>query len=165
MITNLWRLSFFEWVNIQASSSTCQWSFETCCYVIIFVDLVVFLAFKIASCWNYHLALRKKRPYLEFFWYVFSRIRLNTEIYRDLQISVFSWNAGKYGPEKLRIRTFFGQGSMKWNSADNYIRNYSFDGVSAYFGQVLAGDLDSFSSTGICLFKFGNGNFRKMHEI
>ena len=35
----------------------------------------------------------KKHPYSECFWSVFSRIR----------------NAGKYGPEKLRIQTLFAQ--------------------------------------------------------
>ena len=47
-------------------------------------------------------SLRENSPYSEFFWSVFSRIW--TE-YGDL--SVFSPNAGQYGPEKLRIRTLF----------------------------------------------------------
>ena len=38
----------------------------------------------------------------EIFWSAFSRIGLNTERY-----SVFNPNAGKYGPEKLRIRALF----------------------------------------------------------
>ena len=46
------------------------------------------------------LPLRKKCPYSGFLWLVFSRIR--TEF-------VFSPNAGKYGPEKLRIPTPFTQ--------------------------------------------------------
>ena len=37
-----------------------------------------------------------------FLWSVFSRIQTYIEL-----ISVFSRNAGKYGPEKLRIRTLF----------------------------------------------------------
>ena len=45
---------------------------------------------------------REKCPYSEFFWSVFIHIRTD---YRD----VFSPNAGKYGPEKLRIRTLFTQ--------------------------------------------------------
>ena len=58
-------------------------------------------------------ALRKKYPYSEFFWSAFSHIR--TE-YRDLlckcqQISVFSPNVGKYGPETLGKRTLFIEGS------------------------------------------------------
>ena len=44
------------------------------------------------------VTLRKKCPYLEFFWSVFSRIWTK-----------FSPNAGKYGPKKLRIRTLFTQ--------------------------------------------------------
>ena len=39
--------------------------------------------------------LRKRCQYLEFFW------------------SIFSPNAGKYAPEKLRIRTLFTQGPGK----------------------------------------------------
>ena len=46
----------------------------------------------------YYLILRKKCPYSEFFWSVFSRIW--TE---------FSPNVGKYGPEKLQIRALFTQ--------------------------------------------------------
>ena len=49
--------------------------------------------------------LREKCPYLKFFWSVFSRIR--TEYGEIRSISVFSPNAGKYGPEKLRIWTLF----------------------------------------------------------
>ena len=46
----------------------------------------------------------------------FPAFELNTEIYgvslsiRDMEyLSVFSLNAGKYGPEKLQIRTLFKQ--------------------------------------------------------
>ena len=46
-------------------------------------------------------ALRKKCPYSELFWSVFSNIRTEYgEILRYL--SVFSPNAGKYGPPKVR---------------------------------------------------------------
>ena len=45
--------------------------------------------------------LREYYLHLEFFWSVFSRIR--TESY----LSIFSTNARKHGPEKLRIRTLF----------------------------------------------------------
>ena len=45
----------------------------------------------------YHL-LREKCPYLEFFWYIFFHIRTK-------YLSVFSLHVGKYGPEKLGIRT------------------------------------------------------------
>ena len=48
------------------------------------------------------LTLRKKYPYPEFFWLVFSRIQ--TEM---LRVSLLSLNTGKYGPEKFRIRTLF----------------------------------------------------------
>ena len=48
-------------------------------------------------------SLRQKHPYSEFFWSVFSRIR--TEYGEIRSIPVFSSNAIKYGPEKLRIRT------------------------------------------------------------
>ena len=47
-----------------------------------------------------YITLREKCLHSEFFWSVFSRIRT---------LSVFSPNAGKYGPEKLRIRTLFTQ--------------------------------------------------------
>ena len=49
-------------------------------------------------------SLREKRLYSEFFWSVFSRIRSE---YRKILyiISIFSPNAGKYRPEKLRIQT------------------------------------------------------------
>ena len=52
------------------------------------------------------LTLREKFPFLEFFWLVciFPALGLNTERY-----GVFSPNVGKYGPEKLRIRTLFTQ--------------------------------------------------------
>ena len=49
-------------------------------------------------------ALRRKCPYSEFFWSVFSRIQY---------LSVFSPNAGKYGPEKLQIRIHFRQWRSK----------------------------------------------------
>ena len=49
-------------------------------------------------------ALREKCPYSEFFWSVYSRIR--TEYGK---IPVFSPTAGKYGPEKVRIRKLFTQ--------------------------------------------------------
>ena len=49
--------------------------------------------------------LRKKYPYSDFFWSVFSRIQtLLTPC-----LSVCSPNAGKCGPEKLRIRSIFMQ--------------------------------------------------------
>ena len=52
-----------------------------------------------------YLSLRKNFLYSKFFWSSFSHIW--TE-YGDLQSkSVFSPNAEKYGPEKLRIRTLF----------------------------------------------------------
>ena len=49
----------------------------------------VFIAFTLVNVW-FH-PLREKCPYSEFFWFVFTP------------------NAGKYGPEKLRIRTLFTQ--------------------------------------------------------
>ena len=52
--------------------------------------------------YNSTKAQRKKCPYSELFWSVFSHIW--TEY-----LSVFSPNAGKYGREKLRIRPFFTQ--------------------------------------------------------
>ena len=48
-------------------------------------------------------ALRKKRPHSEIFWFVLSRILAYSHL------PVFSLNAGKYGPEKLRIQTLFTQ--------------------------------------------------------
>ena len=45
------------------------------------------------------LSLLEKCPYSKFFWSLFLRIRTD----------VFSPNVGKYGPEKLRIRTLFTQ--------------------------------------------------------
>ena len=48
--------------------------------------------------------MREKCPYLEFFWFVFSCFRSEY-----LYLSVFSPNAGKYGPEKLQIGTLFPQ--------------------------------------------------------
>ena len=52
--------------------------------------------------------LHEKFPYLEFFWSIFSRIR--TEYGEIIQyLPVFSLNAGKYAPEKLRIWTLFTQ--------------------------------------------------------
>ena len=54
------------------------------------------------------LALHEKCPYSEFFWSVFSRILTECgKILRTPYLSVFSQNAEKYGPEKLRIRTLF----------------------------------------------------------
>ena len=70
----------------------------------------------------------KKCPYLEFFWSVFSVFELNTG---DTEyLSVFSPNAGKYGPEKLRIRTLFtqcivwGQKIQSLYDQENANRNY-----------------------------------------
>ena len=51
------------------------------------------------------IVLREKYPYSEFFWSVFPRIQ--TE-YGEIH-SVFSPNAGKYGPGKLQILTLFKQ--------------------------------------------------------
>ena len=49
--------------------------------------------------------MRDKCPYSEFFWSVFSCIR--TECGEIQSISLFSVQIrGKYGPEKLRIRTY-----------------------------------------------------------
>ena len=49
--------------------------------------------------------LREKCPYLEFFWSVF--FPHSDWIRRDTPyLSLFSLNAGKSGPEQLRIRTF-----------------------------------------------------------
>ena len=45
------------------------------------------------SFFGFHLSVHEKCPNTEFFWSVFSRIWT--------EISVFSPNAGKYGPEKL----------------------------------------------------------------
>ena len=53
-------------------------------------------------------SLREKCPYSEFFWSVFFRIW--TEYGEATEyLSVFGPNAGKYRPEKLRIRTLFTQ--------------------------------------------------------
>ena len=54
----------------------------------------------------YHWSLRKKCPYLEFFWSIFSCIR-NRYGKRQSNLSVFSLNAGKYKLEKLRIWSLF----------------------------------------------------------
>ena len=48
--------------------------------------------------------LREKCPCSGFFWSVFSHIRIDTEY-----LSGFSTNAGKNGPEKLKIRILFTQ--------------------------------------------------------
>ena len=53
-------------------------------------------------------ALCEKCQYSRFFWFVLSRIW--TEYGEIPYLSVFTPNAGKYGPEeKLQIRTFFKQ--------------------------------------------------------
>ena len=49
------------------------------------------------------ISLRKKSPYSEFFWSVFSSFGLNITKY----LSAYSQNAGKHGPGKLRIRILF----------------------------------------------------------
>ena len=51
--------------------------------------------------------LREKCPYSEFFRSLFSRIRIDTD--STPYLSVFSPNAGKYRPEKNKIRTLFTQ--------------------------------------------------------
>ena len=56
--------------------------------------------------WGIYLSLREKRPYWDIFWSVFPRIR--TE-YGEIRSTVSGLNAGKCGPEKLRIRTLFTQ--------------------------------------------------------
>ena len=53
------------------------------------------------------MTLREKCRYSEFFWSVFSAFGLNTEKY------IFSLNAGKYGPGKLRIQSLFTQCDLK----------------------------------------------------
>ena len=56
--------------------------------------------------------LREKCPYSDFFWSIFSRIWTFFTLY----LSVCSPNAGKYGPEKLRIRPLFTQ----WKSSQAF---------------------------------------------
>ena len=56
--------------------------------------------------------LREKCPYSDFFWSIFSRIWTFFILY----LSVCSPNAGKYGPEKLRIRPLFTQ----WKSSQAF---------------------------------------------
>ena len=51
------------------------------------------------------LTLREKYPYSELFWCVFSLIRTEYGEYIRIQ----GPNEGKYGPEKLQIRTHFTQ--------------------------------------------------------
>ena len=48
-------------------------------------------------------SLRKKCPYSKFFWSAFFHI------WTECGITVFSSIAGTYGPERLRIRTYFTQ--------------------------------------------------------
>ena len=55
--------------------------------------------------WKYHCV--KSVGIRSFSGPYFPALGLNTEIYA--QISVFRRNAGKYGPEKLQIRTLFAQ--------------------------------------------------------
>ena len=57
---------------------------------------------KYASALHIILSLLEKCAFSEFFWSVFSRIRWDAPY-----LSVFNPNAGKYGPEKLRMRTLF----------------------------------------------------------
>ena len=54
--------------------------------------------------------LHKKCPYSEFSNPYFPIFGVNRRF--TLQISVFSANAGKYGPENFRIRTLFMQRSL-----------------------------------------------------
>ena len=64
---------------------------------------------------TFKCAPHKKCPWLEFFWFVFFRIRIIRSIripviQRDMEyFSVFTPNAQKYRSEKLRIRTLFTQ--------------------------------------------------------
>ena len=53
--------------------------------------------------------LRKRCPYSELFWSVFSSIRTEYGKIDAPHFFAFSPNAGKYGPEKLRRRTLFTQ--------------------------------------------------------
>ena len=56
------------------------------------------------------LFLRKKHPYSELFWSIFSRIRTDYgEVLRISPYSVFNPNTGKYGPEQLGMGTLFTQ--------------------------------------------------------
>ena len=53
-------------------------------------------------CFSSCTSLRKKCPCSQFFWSVFSRVRIEN-------LSILTLNARKYGVEKLRIRTLFTQ--------------------------------------------------------
>ena len=62
-----------------------------------------------------NISLREKCPYSEFFWSVFSLIRTEYGEIRSTNVFEFvriSTNAGKYGPEKLKIWTLFTQCSL-----------------------------------------------------
>ena len=79
--------------------------------------------------------LDKKCPYSELFWSLFSRIR--TELRRDTPyLSVFSPNAGKCGPEWLRIRTPFTQ----WKCQTDSIMTHNWELCQSGFS-VLPGRL------------------------
>ena len=76
-----------------------------------------------------HISLREKCPYSEFFWFVLFRIRTEYGEY----LTVFSPNAGKHGPEKLRIRTLFTQFMYKLAMEDLPVLL-----LFAYFEKVFA---------------------------
>ena len=67
----------------------------------------------------FRLVLREKSPYSEFFWSVFSRIRIeNGEIQ--------STNAEKYGLEEVQLRTLFTQ----WGSVSEKIKTSESPGIA-----------------------------------
>ena len=69
---------------------------------------------KIEFLSNSHCVKSEKYPYSEFFWSVFSHIRIPEYSVQMQEItpylSLFSPNAGKHGPKKLRNRTSAGGG-------------------------------------------------------
>ena len=78
---------------------------------------------------NQLVSLREKCQYSELFWSIFSRIHTP-------YLSVFSPNAGKYRPEKLRIRILFTKCFLFAYASDLTRKNQSIKIIGIYFSSV-----------------------------
>ena len=70
----------------------------------IFISLVSHFSTLCMEGINWKITMREKCPYSEFFWSIFSGLEC---------FPVFNPNAGKCGPDKLRIQALFTQCYLK----------------------------------------------------
>ena len=89
-----------------------------CCYCLLLLLNLLLLLLLFSWC-----SLRKKCPYLEFFWSIFSCIRTEIDI---SYLVVFSSNVEKYGPEEFQIQTLFTQWLFLYLNNETLLKYWLF---------------------------------------